>query len=363
MDTLLYNKRYVSDMHSLANRVGEIAIAVSSFAKYFDGCKADIRNDALNMISEFSGKIAYARSDILNLEKRMRKLEDSNSTRLESIKSVLHKDHGSSDAKNLSDAVSIEMPKLYGSFISDLDLFVDYIDERIALFGKLLSVTKMNAEMRSKMIKDEEAEVEKHIFGNGFPSLADTKSAFNAFVRAFGLGVGENIPLQCISGYSPYGRTRFFQTERVGTNMPTEESLSVLDRYGDDPAILLFLKLVDSARPVAVSIYYNHDAALDGLLRYAEINYISRHTIYGRVSADNRDTRELEDDIRRHMFSRFYHQVTELMGKGAGVTVKSYEDKGAVEVSIQRVPIPDAAKAKMLVMEIIDSFETKGNEL
>ncbi len=363
MNTLLYNKQYVSNMHSLADRVGEIAISVSSFSKYFSNCSsADIRNDALNTVSEFSGKIAYARTEILDLEKQMRRLENSSSVRLEAIKSIPRRASGSSDAKISLNAVSIDMPKLYDRFSSDLDLFVDYVEERVELFSKLLSVAKMNAEMRSKMIKDEEAEMEKHIFGSEFPSLTGTKSAFNAFVHAFSLGVSESIPLMCISGHSPYGRTRFFQAERVGKNMPVEESLRVLDRYGDDPAILLFLRLVDAARPVAVSIYYNHDMPLGGLLRYAEINYVSRHTLYGRISAGDRNTRELEDDIRRHMFSHFYYQVTELMDRGAGVVVKSYDDKGVVEVGIQRVPIPDAPKAKMLVMEIIDSFEAKGRE-
>lgn len=359
MTTLLYGKQYISDMHSLANRVGEIAIVVSSFSKYFSGCSADMRSDALNIVSEFSGKVAYARTEILGLEKQMRKLENSSSMRFEGIKSTQRKVSGGSDAKILLNAVSIDMPRLYGRFSSDLDLFVDYVEERVRLFCKLLSVAKMDAETRSRMIKDEETEIEKHIFGSEFPSLAGTKSAFDAFIRAFKLGVSESIPLMCISGHSPYGRVRFFKAERVGTNRPLEDSLGVLDMYGNDPAILLFLKLVDAARPVAVSIYYNHDIPLGGLLRYAETNYGSRHTLYGRISADSRDTRELEDDIRRYLFSHFYPQVTELMGRGAGMVVKSYEDKGVVGVSVQRVPILDAPKAKMLMMELLDSFESK----
>ena len=359
MTTLLYSKQYISDMHSLANRVGEIAIVVSSFSKYFDDCSADVRNEAINTVSEFSGKIAYARAEILDLEKQMRRLENSSSTRFEGIKYIPRRASGSSDAKTLSNSILIEMPKLYRRFASDLDLFVEYVEERVRLFGKLLSVAKMNDVMMSRMIKNEEMDVEKHIFGSEFPSLASTRSAFNEFVRAFNLGVSESISLKCISGRSPYGRTRFFQAERAGQGVQGRGSLTVLDEYGEDPAILHFLKLVDAARPVAVSIYYNHDIPLNGLLRYAEINYVSRHTLYGRISAGNRDTRELEDDIRRHIFSHFYYHVTELMDRGVGVVVRSYEDKGVVEVSMQRVPIPDAPKAKMLVMELLDSFENK----
>ncbi|MEM0149841.1 MAG: hypothetical protein QXW10_03025 [Candidatus Micrarchaeaceae archaeon] len=358
MNTLLDNKQYLLDMQTLAKRIGDIADKIPSFSRYFDGCDDGIRSNALDTISEFSGKVAFARTQIVSLEKRMRGLEGRSSVKLDNVASAYKMGvEKSKDQKDGStDRVYINMPLLYSRFSYDLDLFVDYLEYELALFDKLLTVVKADPMTRYRMVSGEMASIEGHIFGKEFPSMALVLEHFDEFARHFKLNANESFRTSCISGYSPYGKVQIFYNEAGEGMERRDDPLEIMKKYEEDPAVMQFTKFINAARPVAVSLSYNRQWDVNGMLRYAEINYGSKHNIYGRVHAIGKDMHEIEDDIRRYMFSHFYYRLAELINKGAQVGIKTYGDKEVVEVYMHRVPVPDAARTKMLIAELLDAY-------
>jgi hypothetical protein len=298
---------------------------------------------------------------LLGLGRQMHRLENSNSLKFEDVTSSRKVYAEDKNIKYDSPAVSINMLGLYRHFLLNLDLAIEYIEDRIELFSKMLSVLKMDAETRYNMIKDEERIVEAHILGNELPSLGYTKARFDAFVHSFNLEAGANTGMRCISGYSPYGKVHLFRHESIDNYRYTMDSVEMIEKYRNDPAVAQFIKLIDAGRPVSISMHYSEDERLGDMLRYAEINYGSRHIVYGRIVPSGKDAHEVEDDVRRYLFSHFYYKITELIGKGARVGVKVYNDTGIVEVAIRQVPIPEAAGVKMLVTELLHKYNDSHN--